>query len=227
MEKNYNPEVLSDLIKSAIGYRTQKWFAKETGITPAHLNRILHGKYPYPPRKSTLKSIAAASEGRVSEQALLDACGYETEDPEEPSPLSADMIRKRMEAAILSGLRNGHDSLSVLQNDETCDLNIQLNGENEPVWKFVFFIPGTASLEDPVFCNLMTRLVYMKNDPECKTSIVTIDENAFKALTDKPAGNLNIGVSFILVDYDNLVVSQEKWISGSEHLKAYMKKLHF
>lgn len=227
MEKPFNPRLLSDLIKTAIGHRTNKWFAEEIGITPAHLSRILHEKYPYPPRKSTLKAIAACSEERVSEQSLYEACGYKPDHTAESSSLSPDMIRKRMEATILSELRNKKASLSVLQNDGACDLCVRLSGDNEATWKFLFLLPEAAGLKNPSFYELITRLAYMKSDDTCKTSIVTGDENTFTQLTAKPAINLNTDVSFILVDYDNLMISQEKKITNYEHLNAYMKKLHF
>jgi len=226
MEKNFNPELLSNLITTAIGHRTQKWFAEEVGITPSHLSRILHGKYPSPPRRSSLKSIAACSEGRVSEQALLEACGYKADHTAE-SLLSPDMIRKRMEATILSELRNQMASMSVLQNDETCDLCILLSNDNEAIWKFLFFLPETEEAEKPAFRDLISRLAYMKSHPNCKTSIVTGDENTFDRLTARQAVNLNLDVSFILVDYDNLVISREERISNPVHLEAYMRKLHF
>ena len=103
------------------------------------------------------------------------------------SLLSPDMIRKRMEATILSELRTRKASLSVLQNDETCDLCILLSDDSIAIWKFLFFIPETAEDAEPAFRDLTSRLAYMKNDPNCKTSIVTGDEKGVSQRLCKPS----------------------------------------
>ena len=71
------------LLEKAMGSYSQKDFAKKAGISPFSLNRMLNmdedeNREDIPvPRKSTLKKIASASEGRVSEEQLYSACGYE------------------------------------------------------------------------------------------------------------------------------------------------------
>lgn len=93
MSKN---ERLIQLIKRAIGDRTQQTFATVAGISQYNLSRIMHGNTKGNIQKSTLKRIADASEGRVSESELQMACGYIKIDNETlddtTAPLKAKLI---------------------------------------------------------------------------------------------------------------------------------------
>ena len=75
----YNEKSIA-LIRKAIGNRTQKEFAQTSGLSQYNITRILTNKYNTSvPRRSTLRMIANASEGRVTYEELLEACGYTVE----------------------------------------------------------------------------------------------------------------------------------------------------
>ena len=75
---SFNAERYQELLRKAIGSRSQKDFATIAGLSPFNLNRMLNDDLSNVsiPRKSTLRKIAEASEGRVTEAQMLDACGY-------------------------------------------------------------------------------------------------------------------------------------------------------
>ena len=75
---DYDRDRLSELVKQAQGTRTQTQFAKEAGISAAHIGRMRRGLLTTRPKKNTLENIAIFSEGDVSLEDLLDAAGYET-----------------------------------------------------------------------------------------------------------------------------------------------------
>lgn len=80
MEKNYNIKQFRELLKKAIGDRTQKEFASVAGLSHTNLNRMLNTDNNGVPALSSLEKIAQASQGRVTFHQLRHACGYETKD---------------------------------------------------------------------------------------------------------------------------------------------------
>lgn len=74
-----------DLLRLAIGNgRTQNDFAKQAGISPEHLNRLLRNTINSKPSASTLRKISEASNGRVTLNRLEKACGMEPSRPAAP-----------------------------------------------------------------------------------------------------------------------------------------------
>ena len=97
----YNKDVI-ELIKKAIGDRSQKDFAAEADISVYNLNRMLNEKYTTAiPRRSTLQKIADASQGRVSREELLEACGYGTKE-DEKGPVYTDAEAERLKRKSLA-----------------------------------------------------------------------------------------------------------------------------
>lgn len=78
MNKNF-PEFRSNLQKAMQDYATQADFAKEAGIAPATLNRMINQTEINRPNRTTLRKIANASHSHVSYNEMLSACGYDPE----------------------------------------------------------------------------------------------------------------------------------------------------
>ena len=68
-------ETFQDLLKKAIGDRSQVQFAEIAGFSRPQLNKML--KTASHPAIKTLEKIAEASESRVNIEELLDSCGYD------------------------------------------------------------------------------------------------------------------------------------------------------
>ncbi len=79
-----------NLLKLAIGSsRSQNDFAKQAGISPEHLNRLLRQTSKSRPSAATLRKIADASNGRVTLNRLEKACGMELSKPQAAEDLEA------------------------------------------------------------------------------------------------------------------------------------------
>ena len=231
MYNNFNPTLLSEMILTAIGNRTHISFSKDTGINPSHLSRIINNKLPYPPRKSTLIQIANHSEGRITAEMLFDACGYETLAPEKTTLLpmaNKEAAHKLMEAAILSALAKTAFPCSFIRSSERFfDLSLQLGTEPNIIWKFIFLSAASLESNEATFNSAITSLVFMESiSDKIKFSFVTAHSNSFKHFSDKSSKYLNMDVSFILIDPNSLLITNENWISRSWPLKAYMEKFN-
>lgn len=91
---SYNVPGFREYLKKMIGDRTQAEFAKERGITPEHLSRMLRSERPGRPAKTTLKSLAAGSEEDREELERL--CGYKDDDNRVIIETDQDMVMKRI-----------------------------------------------------------------------------------------------------------------------------------
>lgn len=82
------PEFI-EMLRGGIGTRTQNQFAKETGLTPEYISRLLNGKTDVVPRMSTLEKISTHT-SRYGLNDYLKALGQEPVDP--TSRLRTDTI---------------------------------------------------------------------------------------------------------------------------------------
>ncbi len=82
MENKYNIEKFRELLKKAIGDRTQKEFAVLASLSYSNLNRMLKLDTNGVPSRTSLIKISQASQGRVTLQQLYYACGYDVKNAE-------------------------------------------------------------------------------------------------------------------------------------------------
>lgn len=109
-----NIERYQSLLEKAMGSFSQKEFAERAGISQFNLNRMLNidedadeSQIPVP-RKSTLRKIAEASQGRVSENQLYAACGYEIVKP----VIDANLVPQEYNLRVMASLKVGLETLS-------------------------------------------------------------------------------------------------------------------
>ena len=101
---NYNEKAL-ELIRTAIGNRTQKEFAEQAGISQYLLSRALTNKFnTATPRRSTLQAIANASEGRVTYEELIEACGYTFDGQEKVPPNELKSVDQAENASMATAV---------------------------------------------------------------------------------------------------------------------------
>jgi len=75
-ELNFNPSELANLTNLAIGSRKIESFCKSSNLSRSFVSKVLNCKLPAIPRKRSLYKLASASNGRVTANQLLLACGY-------------------------------------------------------------------------------------------------------------------------------------------------------
>lgn len=112
-------EQFQELLKKAIGDRTQNEFSALTGIAISQLSRLVRGKNAYLPKPETLEKIAKASDKRVSFEDLMTACGHEMEEYEERKKNTPDHETARSE---IREYKREFDELSGNKFDSFDDL---------------------------------------------------------------------------------------------------------
>lgn len=80
MADKFDVQAFRELLVKIMGQKKQVDFAAEIGVTPQHLNRMLHSDQVSRPSIRTLKAIWKASMGSeyfISESELFRSCGYD------------------------------------------------------------------------------------------------------------------------------------------------------
>lgn len=77
--EEFDRKTFANVLRRAIGGRTQREFAQKCGVNHSYLSRLLNEKLDSRPLPRTLKKIAPFAENHVSYRDLLCAAGYQTE----------------------------------------------------------------------------------------------------------------------------------------------------
>lgn len=64
------------ILRTAIGKDSQKEFAKKSGLSAEHINRMLNNENMNRPSIKTLKKIIEGAEGKIDSRELYKSCGY-------------------------------------------------------------------------------------------------------------------------------------------------------
>lgn len=134
MAETRNYEQFRGLLRGAICDRTQAQFAKESGISPEHLSRMLNAAKIHRPSQATLGKIAAAAKNGVTLQDLLDALDASDGNHNHPSPMrtaraAQDFAMDFEEAAVqamdrVAGILKNEHWPAVIDAPEDCADNI-------------------------------------------------------------------------------------------------------
>lgn len=101
---------LQDLIRKAIGVnRTQSDFAREAGLTPQYLNRLLNSDDIGKPTRSTLMKLSGCSGIPLAK--FLKACGYDDADEEMKKELRSIPVKDRIKTCV-SSILEGFSKMS-------------------------------------------------------------------------------------------------------------------
>lgn len=73
---NFNPKLLSDLLKRAKGSRTLSDYAGNAGVDSGYMSKIINQKRSVPPSPEILEKLAKTACNDISYNALMFACGY-------------------------------------------------------------------------------------------------------------------------------------------------------
>ncbi|KXS37986.1 MAG: hypothetical protein AWU54_2248 [Candidatus Frackibacter sp. T328-2] len=72
----FNKERFKNLIKKAQGDRTQREFAKDSGVNRTYISKIINKKLDSPPNPEILKELSKVAQNNVTYQDLMEAAGY-------------------------------------------------------------------------------------------------------------------------------------------------------
>lgn len=72
----FNKSYFSHLLKKARGSRSINRYASDSGVTSAHISRLLREKIETPPNPDTIKKLSNAAQNSVTYEDLMIAAGH-------------------------------------------------------------------------------------------------------------------------------------------------------
>lgn len=214
LNNNFNKSIFIELLKKAIGNDTQKNFAEKIQLSPAHLSRLLHGKFDTPPQIQTLQKIAACSQN-VSYMELLYATGYVDSN----LPLVTNQAaynKKLLTAAIISSFQISDLDWSIIKDNEH-DLSITINSKN--YWYFQFLSNvNSKDIMEYYFTKNYSRLIFEPINLNTQYSFVTTSNPEYEMYFKKAPRNLTLNLSLILIN-KNMDIIKESFLQTYQNIK--------
>lgn len=205
MNNQFDKSAFSILLKRALGNRTQKSFAEDIQMSKEHLSRLVTQKRETPPTIDTLTKIALNSQNRVSLRELLSVCGYD------PSTVSVPTTINHMMDAVMLALSHIPYAFSEHLCDGTGFYQMVLCFSNGPIhrWYFHFLTDNTFATADHELATNLLNLISKEMKSNDKISFVTSIPLLFQYYMEHRPYNLNLNLSFILINEHTLTVSKE------------------
>lgn len=217
----FNKEAFAELIEKAKGDRTINQYANETGVSAAHISRLLRQMIDSPPSPDTISKFTANAYNGVTYKDMMIAAGYILRD----SNMEEDSPRKRMEElrrieekifqVIIADLMARDFKWSMDKPEGRIrfpDLLINIEDGYYKRWFFEF--KATRSSNVPPFSiihNFYGRLLAFELLPTDKFTIVINDERTYNFMIARPPINLRANLYVMLVDLENgRVIKEEK-----------------
>lgn len=226
----YNPSEFSFILKKAIGKRTVKQFALETGLSRFQLSRRLTCQLATPPRKKTLHLIASAAQGGVTYDQLLLSCGYEPEQEADTPPGSPSGECRLAKACILSSINDLGVSCRIEGKPapRPCDFELTLDLDQPVSWAFTC-IPSNAKpvLVQQILDQNYLSVMYGRLQMYSKLSFVTGSQDIYSLCAAKKPVNLSANVSAILFSPVTLNIECEMQLCLSDKYPLPGEKTSF
>jgi hypothetical protein len=90
---DFDKELFASLLIKAKGKRTLNNYARQSGVTGAHISRLSRALLDSPPTAPTIKKLADHAHNDVTYEKLMSAAGYMDEDPDSTNSENTDDIR--------------------------------------------------------------------------------------------------------------------------------------
>ncbi len=233
MRTDFDKTTFADLLKRSVGSRTQKEFAALTGISSAHLSRLLHQKFDSPPSIDTLQRLAAHAQNGVTYWDLLNACGY-MDVKKEGYPWiapSADAQSHPQDRYLAATILTALQTLPIPWVQEPVEnrryhLAIALQNPLPSHWYFQFLDDAAAQM--PRFLSAQyAALLFQPLRPEDKYSFVTCHKEVYTLYRIHRPTNLNVNLSIVWADIEQLQVQAEDWITLCDPKIPSVSEIHF
>ena len=240
LDHAFDGDRFAELLIKARGNNTQAAFADSIPMSRTYLSSYIRSRYERPLMPQMLCRIAAASEGRVTFEELLDVSGYDPkkysnmkcEPPksiETPTPYEKewdDITDRNGSLKTTIGSELAGSGLKLQKNDavpKSFDLGVSVFDQAFKNWYFIYL--GKTDIQKPEntpdLCTYGLQLMTQASVND-KVSFVTEDPTQFEKLTNQSLPTLQLYVSAILVDIDYYRVVDERYISTA---LAYSEKL--
>ena len=188
----YDGQKLAYLVKMAIGKRTLKTAAKESGLSESFLSRMATGKLPGQPARRSIEKLMAPSsnpQNGVKIHDVMLAAGY-AYDEQKKKVLLPEEIISAFPVYLTAGAleRSGQIGHSYTTNNKTGIFTIQEQGKKEIIGLPVICVDSEAT-QKMTECkwNLLAALgAYGERIKEKFLVVVTNQENIYETLDQNP-----------------------------------------
>lgn len=221
---NFDTSKIVEALIAARGSRTNTQFSKDTGVSLAHISRLINGKFNSPPSKEIIAKLAAAAENGVTYKDLMEIAGYYSVEERPESP-GISKLHKISETLLMGSLRTIKHPWQFLDPAYTefreVDLSLQLYGATIKLWDFMIYISSpkveklisnSKNRTDKVYRTL-GLIACSDIEKDTKFSIVLNDENLFNTYISLRSVDINRTISVILLDLNNFSIVKEQYIS--------------
>ncbi|MED4979435.1 XRE family transcriptional regulator [Geobacillus stearothermophilus] len=108
---SFDKQKFAELLEKAKGNRSINHYAQKSGVTSAHISRLLRCLLDSPPTPQTIKKLADHAHNEVTYEDLMRAAGYIDDDTKTDLPALTEKderdIQKELEN-IIKGLKTGN-----------------------------------------------------------------------------------------------------------------------
>lgn len=207
------------LLNKAKGNRSINQYAKVSGVSSAHISRLLREKIESPPNPITISKLSSASKDRVSYESLMVAAGYMEEESlnlEHTSTNNKDKKSKikKMTLSFMSSIYHLEADLnwSILNNPGSDNYKyIRLLASSESMEPQEWEIKLVSNLTHEELILLYGRLAILKPNQGIRYGILVLTLEEFELITKNYPKSLSLDVFAILLDIEkNEVVKKEQ-----------------
>lgn len=223
LDHEFDKKLFADLLKTALGSRSQTEFAKDAGVSVAYLCKYINQNFDAPPTPSTLKKLANASANGVRYKELLLYAGY---DPDKFDDIvsTASIVpdnSKAFFATIISSLNTLSIRWNIDKQEERKFSKLSISLPEYPITTWLFTYHPAACFE-PLTPDKFTEIIFYYGSSTAalnennKISYVTDSETMYLTLKSFPSSNIPCLASIILIDPATLNVIKEEYIAHQE-----------
>ena len=225
---DFDKEKFSELLKMAKGNLKQADFADSVPMSRTYISSFINKQSDRPLMPKMLERIAAASEGRVSYEALLSASGYDPAKYTNNSTISLQKSSSQNEellgSIIMGNLRRAPFTWTSGQSLSTprlpFDFSISPIGNDIDFWHFSYMCIQRKDKFNLENLRLSTygKLAEIPGLENAKITIVTNSVLVYNSFVNNKPLNLGIFLSIVLIDIDAFSIKSEETLFKPEYI---------
>lgn len=240
LDMDFNKTKFAEDLATACGSRTQREYAKLSGVTPGYLSMFLNKKCDNPPTPATIQRFALNAENGISYGQLLESAGYDplkyTSELLNSESMDVKNSYQKLELAIiLMNLANNvvNWKLQEVNYEDTCISKIEF--ENHIFKRLHLYLCPYVPIADSIttytsflgFQTAFSTMYAKETEYDTKFSLVTTNRSVFDIAVNSFPPVTGIIVTVVLVDFNTLSIIDERTLSEKndvdvEQLKRYI-----
>lgn len=219
-------EDFRDVLKRAIGTRSNSAFAKEADLSFGCISRYLNLKTEAAPTLTTVNKIAKVAAPDVTYEELLIASGYDASKYALDDVASVDPAEPQIGimSTLLMSLMKVSFTWTMGNTDTLTGGPISIRVDHAPfeMWYFIPVSKPSISKEELIAFLGSQEAECIK--PTSKVTFVTSSENVYAQISKMDMGLLSLRISAIYVDLDG-IIKKELYVKTSIELTVDEKEI--